>query len=100
MTISNAPTLFKEKRRKFGKKKPEPAPEYSSVLYVQMEPQEVRLFRYLLEARDNLAYTSVIDRWASVLKLVFSPQQKEELIEHLSDMQASVNFKIVPFSES
>ena len=58
---------------------PLPAPEFSSCLYVRLHPADVAVFRYLLEAEDNLAYISTVDRWASVLRVVFSPHQNAAL---------------------
>lgn len=69
-------------------------PRCSDRLYVRLEPSQTRLFRYLLEAEDNLAYTSVVDRKACILKLVFSPEQRKHLEEKLQNMRQIMPFAI------
>jgi hypothetical protein len=54
------------------------------------------MFRFLLEAEDNLGIMTVVDRWGAVLMLRFSPQQERELREFLAGMQERVDFTILP----
>lgn len=58
----------------------------SAVLVIRIAPRDVGLFRFLLEARDNLALFTVLDPRAALLKLLFSPHQKEEVRAALADM--------------
>lgn len=53
-------------------------PEWSDCLYLRLPREQVGLFRFLLEAEDNLAYMSVVDRYAAAVQVVFSPHQKKE----------------------
>lgn len=75
-----------------------PAPRFSGRLYIRLEPGQTRLFRYLLEAYDNLAYSSVADRKACILKLVYSPQQKKEFLSALDEIRQSVRFEALPLN--
>jgi hypothetical protein len=67
----------------------------SSRLYLHLAPADTRLFRYLLEARDNLAYTSVIERKGCILKIVFTPSMEKELRQALHEMRQSCPFEII-----
>ncbi len=72
-----------------------PPPEWSGRIYVRLEPSESRLFRYLLEAYDNLAYSSVVDRKGCIFKVVFSPHQEAELRRVLKEMGESLPFEVI-----
>ena len=63
-----------------------PAPNESSRLYIQLEPKHIALFRFFLEAEDNLAIFTVVDKFRAVLLLRFSPHQKKELLQVLENM--------------
>lgn len=77
-----------------------PAPSFSSRLYIRLEPERTRLFRYLLEAYDNLAYSSVADRKACILKLVYSPQQEREFLAALDEIKQSTPFEILALNDA
>ncbi|CAK7008398.1 MAG: hypothetical protein DELT_00341 [Desulfovibrio sp.] len=84
-------------KRKRSRKLPPPlpAPRVSSCLYVRIAPQDVAMFRFLLEAEDNLAYMSTVDRWKSVLRVTFSPHQERSAREYLRSMAERVSFEII-----
>lgn len=73
-----------------------PAPRFSGRVYIRLEPERARLFRYLLEGYDNLGYSSVADRKACILKLVYSPQQEPEFLAALAEIKRSLPFEILP----
>lgn len=81
------------KKRRF--RPPLPAPEFSSCLYVRLRPCDVAMFRFLLEAEDNLAYMSTVDRWACVLRVVFSPHQAKAVRLYLESMRERIPFEII-----
>lgn len=89
------PGNARSRRRKARFPKPLAAPEFSSRVYVRLEPAHVAMFRFLLEAEDNLAYISTVDRWACVLKVVFSPHQRAAVAEYLDSMRGLVPFTLV-----
>ena len=71
-----------------------PPARWSACLYVQLAPSQVYMFRFLLEAYDNLALMSVVDRWATVLKIRFSPHQEDEVRQALQEMRQSMEFAV------
>ena len=62
---------------------------------MRIAPGKVHMFRYLLEAEDNLGIMTVVDRWSAVLMVRFSPHQAGEMRAHLASMQASLEFALV-----
>lgn len=74
---------------------PLPAPQWSSLLYVRLAPEHIGMFRFLLEAQDNLGYATVVDKYAAVLKVVFSPHQEREMREFLAGMQQTIPFALL-----
>jgi hypothetical protein len=70
-----------------------PAPPESDRLYCRLHPSTVHIFRYFLEAEDNLGLMTVVDRWGAVAQIRFSPHQKEEVLRFLADLRT-----ILPFS--
>ncbi len=87
-----------EHARKAGKRRrprpPLPAPRWSSCLYLRIRREDVAMFRFLLEAEDNLAYMTVVDRWKTVLRVVFSPHQKTAVHACLERMRERVPFTL------
>lgn len=74
----------KEKKRKDRRRRRVyAAPERSARLYVYIAPSKVHMFRYFLEARDNLGIMTVVDRWRAALLLRYSPHQEKEIREFL-----------------
>lgn len=42
---------------------------YSCILYAEVPRERIAFFRFLLEAYDNLAIMSVVDRYRAVIKI-------------------------------
>lgn len=63
---------------------------YSDRLLVRLAPCHVAMFRFLLEAHENLALFSVLERRAALLKLFFAPQSRGEVIKALEDISRSI----------
>ena len=80
-----------------GRRRPKSFPPalWSARLYVQLDSSQVYMFRFLLEAYDNLALMSVVDRWGTVLKIRFSPHQEAEVRQALQEMRQSVEFTLL-----
>ncbi len=87
----DAPVSSGRKRRR-KKGRVFPPPERSGRLYVQINPSRVHLFRFLLEAEDNLGIMSVVDRRRAVLMVRFSPHQERAVREFLDGMRQSLAF--------
>jgi hypothetical protein len=62
---------------------------------VRLEPSRIALFRFLLEAHDNLALFSVADRRKGILQLNFSPDQDGEVRAFLARVQAETGVETV-----
>jgi len=69
-----------------------PPARRSARYYVTIDPAQVHLFRYFLEAEDNLGIMTVVDRWLAALLIRFSPDQEQRLLERLEEMRAAVPF--------
>ncbi|MDR3175936.1 MAG: DUF4911 domain-containing protein [Desulfovibrio sp.] len=83
MTMTGSASVRKRKR----KRRIFPAPSSSARLYVYIRPEKIGLFRYMLEAHDNLGLMTVVDRWRAALLLRFSPHRGGEMREFLRDMR-------------
>ncbi len=70
----------------------------SAVLLIRIAPRDVGLFRFLLEARDNLALFTVLDPRAALLKLLFSPHQLDNLRVALADLAEMLSFRVEVWS--
>jgi hypothetical protein len=77
---------------------PLPAPDRSSCFYVRIDPTLTGMFRFLLEAEDNLGYMSVVDRWAGVLQVLFSPHQEQAVRAYLEGMREQIPMMVFDFS--
>ena len=71
-----------------------PAAVASEALLIRIAPSDTGLFRYLLEGGDNLARLTVLDPKKALFKLLFSPHQREELMELLDSMRQTVSFEV------
>ncbi len=60
---------------------------------MRINPSKVHMFRFLLEAQDNLGIMSVVDRWGAILQVRFSPHQEKEVREFLDGMRQTVYFE-------
>lgn len=70
-------------------------PLWSMHIYVKIDSSMVHIFRFLLEAEDNLGIMTVVDRWGAVLKVRCSPHQRKELLRFLDGMKETVSFDII-----
>lgn len=76
------------------------APEWSERFFLAINPHDVHMFRYLLEAYDNLGYMSVVDRWRAVLRVSYSPHQRQDILDALEDMRQTVAFSFLASAEA
>jgi len=78
-----------------ARRKPEryPTPAWSARLYLKVAPQDVALFRFLLEGRDNLALFTVLNRRAATLLLRFSPHHEPEVRRFLEQAGAVIGIE-------
>lgn len=83
------------KRRKPRRNYCAPAPQYSSRMYVRIEPSKIALFRFLMEAHDNLGIFTVTDKFKGILLLRYSPQQQHEFDEFLDCIRHEMEMDVV-----
>ena len=62
----------------------------SDFLLLSLAREHTAIFRFLLEAYENLAYFTVLDRKTALLKLVFSPNQRAGVLAALDEIALSV----------
>lgn len=78
---------------------PEPARRSDFVL-ARMSPGNIAMFRFLLEAYDNLAYFTVLERRPALLKISFAPDSRAEVESALCKMQTRIFFEWWSWPES
>ena len=74
-----------------------PAPRSSLRFLVRLTPRDVAMFRFLLEAYDNLAYFTVLDAGETLLSVVCSPQQEDAVRRALEDMGEQLPLRYEPW---
>ncbi|MDO5484091.1 MAG: DUF4911 domain-containing protein [Desulfovibrionaceae bacterium] len=91
-------TLRASRRHRPRKPRPAlPAPEQSARLLLRLAARDVAMFRFLLEAYDNLAAFTVLERRPALLKVFFSPHQEEQVRRALADISQALPLEILPW---
>ncbi|MCC8194308.1 MAG: DUF4911 domain-containing protein [Deltaproteobacteria bacterium] len=62
---------------------------------MRLAPRDVAMFRFLLEAEDNLAFMTTVDRWACVVCVVFSPHHAAAVRRYLETMREAIPFDVI-----
>ena len=86
--------------RKKKARKPGPAllpPQASLRFLVRLAPQDVAMFRFLLEAYDNLAYFTVLDVGEALLSVVCSPHQEDAVCRALEGIGEHLPLRFEPW---
>lgn len=73
-----------------------PPPEQSSRIYIQMAPSDIAIFRFLMEAVENLALFTVTDRFKGILMIRYSPHQEREFREFMDGLKEEIDIKYLP----
>lgn len=58
------------------------------------------MFRFLLEANENLAVCTTLDRRQGIYKLVFPPDNRDSVLKFLQDVQRTVACRAAAMPES
>ena len=97
MVINFSDPLFSApaKKRKARRGRVHSAPERSSRVYIYIDPSQVHLFRFHLEAHDNLGIMTVVDRWRAALMLRYSPHEEKRIAAFLAGLPESLSLSIV-----
>lgn len=71
----------------------------SKKILLRVSPQHMTLFRFLLEAYDNLAHFTVLDKEQALLKVFFSLHQEQDVYTALKDINDALPIIIYPWPE-
>ena len=82
-------------RRRPRKRICPPAPVRSERVYVQIEPSNIGLFRFLLEAHDNLGIFTVTNKYKGILLLRYSPHQAPEIKRFIKQVASEMDITTV-----
>lgn len=77
-------------RRRRDRSVPLPSARESDALYLRLPAERTALFRFLLEAYENVAYFTVLDRKEALIKYIFSPHMRVQAEAALADIARSV----------
>ncbi|WP_319469170.1 DUF4911 domain-containing protein [uncultured Pseudodesulfovibrio sp.] len=72
-----------------------PPPKTSERTYVRIEPTNIGLFRFLLEAHDNLGIFTVTDKFKGILMLRYSPHQKQDIKKFIRQVATEMDIEVV-----
>jgi hypothetical protein len=78
------------RRKRPGRRPPYLPPRESQRLYLSLPGSEVGLFRFLLEGYGHLACMTVVDRQAAVVRLLFAPGSREEVLAFADAAAATI----------
>ena len=82
-------------RRRPRKRVCPPAPAQSERLYVQIAPSDIGVFRFLLEAHDNLGVFTVTNKFKGILLLRFSPHQSREMHQFIKQVSSEMDIAVI-----
>lgn len=68
-------------------------------LLLRLKTEDVAMFRFLLEAYDNLAMFTVLERRPALLKVFFPPDNKKKVLESLTEIGSSIPLIIEDWPE-
>ncbi|WP_147818921.1 DUF4911 domain-containing protein [Salidesulfovibrio onnuriiensis] len=72
-----------------------PPPERSSRLYVRIAREKIALFRFLLEAHDNLGIFTVVSKFTGILMLRYTPHQEREMRAFLKGIGDDMDIEVL-----
>ena len=62
-----------------------------ATLICKLKPKEIGLFRYFLEASDNLAQFTVIDKFEGIIKVFFPCESYWQVQKRLYEISHEIN---------
>lgn len=63
-------------------------------MLVRVAKADIGMFRFLLEAYENLAFFTVLEREPPLLKLVFTAESKQETLQALTEIGRAINVEL------
>lgn len=85
MKSSSAKKLRKRRLIPLG-----PPETQSQTLYAEIPRDQIALYRFLIEAYDNLAIMSVVDRFRAVIKVRFTSEARKNVTSLLVSQGARI----------
>lgn len=67
----------------------------SDCLLVKIASADVAMFRFLLEAHENLAYCTTLDAHTCLLKVIFAPGSREAVLDFLYHAQNTIKLTVL-----
>lgn len=68
---------------------------WSQRLYLRLAPRDVAMLRFLIEAYDNLAYVTIVDRFSAVAKITFAPGSEKAVRRFLADAGETLRLEVL-----
>lgn len=65
----------------------------SAFLIVRLAAKDVAMFRFLLEAHENLACFSVLEKRPTLLKLMFAAESRDAVLASLTDIGRTISLE-------
>ena len=75
------------------RKQPYVAPRASARLYLKLDPKNLGMLRFLLEAQGHLGLATTLDRHAGIAKLIYSPDCEREMTAFLEQASEVIALK-------
>ena len=69
----------------------------SAALLITIQPKDIAMFRFILEAHSHLAYFTVIERQTAILKLAYPKALEAKVLDCLEEIAATVSFSHHPW---
>lgn len=68
---------------------------FSSRAYILVPRKEIAYFKFLIEAWDNLAYLTVIDKYKAVVELTFYRDFIKDILKIIEIIKEEIPIKIL-----
>ncbi len=65
----------------------------SALLIVRLATKDVAMFRFLLEAYENLACFTVLEKRPALLKLMFAAESRDTVIASLNEISRTIRLE-------
>ena len=66
-------------------------------MLITIRPEDIAIFRFILEAHSHLAYFTVLERQTALLKLAYPTMREAEVLACLEEIAQTVSFSQKPW---
>lgn len=70
-------------------------PAICACIYLQLAPEKTGLFRFLMEAYDNLALFTVLNKKTALIKVSFAEASRDDVLTMLADIGQTIALQTV-----